>query len=122
MDKKEANQEIINTAKKESQQNRDKPLTSFTPLNENRHNDSRTNPVIMSRQNSAFKNLKNEIRTESLNIYQNGTPRKSFISENFNSIISPIRENHYVETPFKCVNYDISSPENLRFNSPMNGK
>ena len=107
---------INNQEKKSPPQNKAKSLSSFTPMND------KGNPSIMSRQNSAFKNLKNEIRTESLNIYPNGTPRKSFISENFNSIISPIRENHYVETPFKCVNYDISSPENLRFNSPMNGK
>ena len=60
MDKKEANQEIINTAKKEPQQNKDKPLSSFTPINENKHIDSRTNPNINSRQNSAFKNLKSE--------------------------------------------------------------
>jgi hypothetical protein len=123
MDKKEANQEIINTAKEEPQQNRDKPLTSFTPLNENRHNDSRINPVIMSRQNSAFKNLKSEIKSENINnIFPNATPKKSLNAEYFNSIISPFRDCPYVDsTPFKHGNYNISSPENLRFNSPMNG-
>ena len=108
MENKEINKEINSTAKKEPQQNKDKPLSSFTPINENKH------------INSAFKNLKSEIKSE--NIFPNGTPRKQLNSEYFNSIISPFKDYPFPDTPFKHANYNISSPENLRFNSPMNGK
>ena len=114
--------EIINTAKKESQSNKEKNVSSFTPLNDNKHLDQRTNQNLPSRQNSAFKNLKNEIKTEATNIFPNGTPRKSLNHEYFSSIISPFRDCHFSDTPFKPGNFNISSPENLRFNSPMNGK
>ena len=118
MEIKEIKQEITNTEKKEPQQNKEKASSSFTPPNENKHNDSKTNPNINSRQNSAFKNLKNEINSESVNIFPNGTPRKSLNNEYFSSIISP-----FGDTPFKHpANYNITSPENLRFNSPITGK
>ena len=123
MESKEIKPEIINTAKKEPQLNKDKNSSSFTPLNDNKHLDQRMNPNMQSRQNSAFKNFKNDIKAEAANIFPNGTPRKSINSEYFNSIISPFRDCAFVDTPFRHGNYNISSPENLRFNSsPMNGK
>ncbi len=121
MENKETLKEINNTAKKEPKENKEKSSSSFTPPNENKHNDSRTNPNIFSRQNSAFKNLKNEIKSE--NIFPNGTPRKSLNNEYFNSIISPYKDYHFGDTPFKhTANYNITSPDNLRFNSPITGK
>ena len=120
MESKEIKKEINITAKKEPQENKEKGSSTFTPPNENKHNESRTNQNINSRQNSAFKNLKNEIKSE--NIFPNGTPRKSLNSEYFNSIISPFKDYPFPDTPFKHANYNISSPEHLRFNSPMNGK
>ena len=124
MENKETLKEINNTAKKEPQENKEKSSSSFTPPNENKHNDSRTNPNIFSRQNSAFKNLKNEIKSDTINIYPNGTPRKSLNHEYFNSIISPFKDYPFGDTPFKhaAVNYHITSTENIRFNSPMTGK
>ena len=108
---------INNQEKKSPPQNKAKSLSSFTPMND------KGNPSIMSRQNSAFKNLKSEIKSENINnIFPNATPKKSLNAEYFNSIISPFRDCPYVDsTPFKQGNYNISSPENLRFNSPMNG-
>ena len=66
------------------------------------------NPSIMSRQNSAFKNLKSEIKSENINnIFPNATPKKSLNAEYFNSIISPFRDCPYVDsTPFKHGNYN----------------
>ena len=124
MEIKESKQEINSTAKKPSQQNKEKIVSSFTPSNDNKHNDSSSNPNINSRQNSAFKNLKNEIKSDTINIYPNGTPRKSLNNEYFNSIISPFKDYPFGDTPFKhtAVNYNITSPENIRFNSPMTGK
>ena len=124
MEIKESKQEINSTAKKPSQQNKEKIVSSFTPSNDNKHNDSSSNPNINSRQNSAFKNLKNEIKSDTINIYPNGTPRKSLNNEYFNSIISPFKDYPFDDTPFKhaAVNYNITSPENIRFNSPMTGK
>ena len=46
---------INNQEKKSPPQNKAKSLSSFTPMND------KGNPSIMSRQNSAFKNLKSEI-------------------------------------------------------------
>ena len=123
MEIKESKQEINSTAKKPSQQNKEKIVSSFTPSNDNKHNDSSSNPNINSRQNSAFKNLKNEIKSDSVNIFPNGTPRKSINNEYLNSIISPFKDYPFVDTPFKPANnYNINSPENLRFNTPINGK
>ena len=125
MDKQDSNQELNFTAKKDPQQNKLKTESSFTPPNENKHIDSKTNPNVFSRQNSAFKNLKNEIKSDSINIFPNGTPRKSMNNEyfNYNSIISPFKDYPYADTPFNpSNNYNINSPENLRFNSSMNGK
>lgn len=123
MEIKEIKQEINNTAKKEPQQNKEKAVTTFTPPNENRHNDSRSNPNIISRQNSAFKNLKNEIKSDSANIFPNCSPQKLNNGEYFNCcIISPFKD-PFVETPFKHpTKYNMTSPENMRFNSSMNGK
>ena len=113
---KEINIESLpNISKTSPEQNKAKSISSFTPLNE------KVNPNnIMSRQNSAFKNLKNEIKSDTVNIYPSGTPRKPLNSEYFSSIISPFKDNIFVDTPFKHGNYNLSSPENLRFNSPMN--
>ena len=123
MEIKETKQEINTTAKKEPQQNKEKSSSSFTPPNENKNNGSRINPNIISRQNSAFKNLKNEIKSDSVNIFPNGTPRKTPNNEYFNSIISPFKDYPFGESPFKHnANYNITSPENLRFNSPITGK
>ena len=124
MEIKETKQEINTTAKKPNQPNKEKIVSTFTPPNENKHNDSSSNPNILSHQNSAFKNLKNEIKSDTINIYPNGTPRKSLNNEYFNSIISPFKDYPFPDTPFKhnAVNYNITSPENIRFNSPMTGK
>ena len=114
---KEAALDPINSQDKKSPpQNKAKSLSSFTPLND------KGNPSIMSRQNSAFKNLKSETKSENINIFPNATPKKSLNAEYFNSIISPFRDCPLIDsTPYKHGNYNISSPENLRFNSPMNG-
>ena len=113
---KEINIETLpNISKSSPEQNKAKSISSFTPLNE------KVNPNnIISRQNSAFKNLKNEIKSDTVNIYPSGTPRKHLNNEYFSSIISPFKDNIFVETPFKHGNYNLSSPDNLRFNSPMN--
>ena len=116
---KDPNVDIIpNPEKTSPQQNKSKNPSSFTPLNDkSNHN----NP--MSRQNSAFKNLKNELKSDTVNIFPN-TPRKPQNCGYFNSIISLFKDMPFIDsTPFKqgnYNNYNISSPENLRFNSPMN--
>ena len=113
---KEANADIIpNPDKTSPQQNKTKNISSFTPLNDkSNHNNT------MSRQNSAFKNLKNDMKSDTVNIFPN-TPRKPQNCGYFNSIISPFKDIPFIDsTPFKQGNYNISSPENLRFNSPMN--
>ena len=68
---KEINIETLpNISKSSPEQNKAKSISSFTPLNE------KVNPNnIISRQNSAFKNLKNEIKSDTVNIYPSGTPR-----------------------------------------------
>lgn len=123
MEIEENKPEINTSAKKGPKENKEKSSSSFTPPNENKHNDSKASPNIISRQNSAFKNLKNEIKSDSVNIFPNGTPRKSINNEYLNSIISPFKDYPFVDTPFKPANnYNINSPENLRFNTPINGK
>jgi hypothetical protein len=97
-------------------QNKVKPLSSFTPIND------KSNHNIMSRQNSAFKDLKKDIKSDTVNIFPNATPQKPQNCEYFNSIISPFKDYPFPDTPYKHGNYNMSSPENLRFNSPMNGK
>ena len=62
---KEENDNII----KDSKLDKDKNINSFVPLNEKEQNDSRMNQNLMNLQNSACKNLKNEIKPESANIY-----------------------------------------------------
>lgn len=67
---KEAALDPINSQDKKSPpQNKAKSLSSFTPLND------KGNPSIMSRQNSAFKNLKSETKSENINIFPNATPK-----------------------------------------------
>ena len=106
----------LNVDKTSPPQNKAKPLSSFTPLND------KSNHNIMSRQNSAFKDLKKDIKSDTVNIFPNATPQKPQNCEYFNSIISPFKDIPFIDsTPYKPGNYNISSPENLRFNSPMNG-
>ncbi len=62
---KEENDNII----KDSKLDKDKNINSFVPLNEKEQNDSRMNQNLINLQNSACKNLKNEIKPESANIY-----------------------------------------------------
>ena len=61
----EANDNII----KEPQLEKDKNLSTFTPLNEKDQNDLRMSQNLLNLQNSACKNLKNDIKSESANIY-----------------------------------------------------
>ena len=61
----EANDNII----KEPQLEKDKNLSTFTPLNEKDQNDLRINQNLLNLQNSACKNLKNDVKSESANIY-----------------------------------------------------
>ena len=106
----------LNVDKTSPPQNKAKPLSSFTPLID------KSNHNIMSRQNSAFKDLKKDIKSDTVNIFPNATPQKPQNCEYFNSIISPFKDIPFIDsTPYKPGNYNISSPENLRFNSPMNG-
>ena len=115
---KEPNQSQINNPDKTTPpQNKAKPISSFTPVID------KTKPSIMSRQNSAFKNVNNEIKNDTGNLYPNMTPRKQTNNDyyNYNSIISPFREppNFVDTTPYDQGKYNISSPENLRFGSPI---
>ena len=61
----EANDNII----KERQLEKDKNLSTFTPLNEKDQNDLRMSQNLLNLQNSACKNLKNDVKSESANIY-----------------------------------------------------
>jgi len=61
----EANDNII----KEPQLEKDKNLSTFTPLNEKDQNDLRMSQNLLNLQNSACKNLKNDVKSESANIY-----------------------------------------------------
>jgi len=66
---KEKQIDLIDNTIKESQIEKDKNLSSFLPLNEKEQNDSRLNQNLNNLQNSASKDLKNEIKAESANIY-----------------------------------------------------
>ena len=57
---KEIQKEINDNILKESQNGKDKNISNFYPLNEREQIDSRINSNILSLQNSAFKNFKNE--------------------------------------------------------------
>ena len=57
---KEIQKEINDNILKESQNVKDKNISNFYPLNEREQIDSRMNSNILSLQNSAFKNFKNE--------------------------------------------------------------
>ena len=61
----EANDNII----KEPQLEKDKNLSTFTLLNEKDQNDLCINQNLLNLQNSACKNLKNDVKSESANIY-----------------------------------------------------
>lgn len=109
----------LNVDKTSPPQNKAKPLSSFTPLND------KSNHNIMSRQNSAFKDLKKDIKSDTVNIFPNATPQKPQNCEYFNSIISPFKEfpfKPFNESPFKRT-YNMASPENnFRFTSSINSK
>ena len=60
----------LNVDKTSPPQNKAKALSSFTPLND------KSNHNIMSRQNSAFKDLKKDIKSDTVNIFPNATPQK----------------------------------------------
>ena len=66
---KENPNETNNNAIKDTQMDKDKNNSSFLPLNEKEQNDSRINQNLMNLQNSACKNLKNDAKYESANIY-----------------------------------------------------
>ena len=57
---REIQKEINDNILKESQNDKDKNISSFYPINEREQIDSRINSNILSLQNSAFKNFKNE--------------------------------------------------------------
>ena len=57
---REIQKEINDNILKESQNDKDKNITSYYPLSEREQIDSRINSNILSLQNSAFKNFKNE--------------------------------------------------------------
>ena len=63
------NKEENDNTIKDSKLDKDKNINSFVPLNEKEQNDSRMNQNLINLQNSACKNLKNEIKPESANIY-----------------------------------------------------
>ena len=57
---KEIQKEINDNILKETQNDKDKNCSSLYPINEREQIDSRMNSNILSLQNSAFKNFKNE--------------------------------------------------------------
>ena len=70
MSKENQNQNETNgNMTKEPQIEKDKNLSTFTPLKDKDQNDSRINQNLLNWQNSACKNLKNDIKSESANIY-----------------------------------------------------
>ena len=66
---KENPNETNNNAIKDTQMDKDKNNSSFLPLNEKEQNDSRINQNLINLQSSASKNLKNDPKYESTNIY-----------------------------------------------------
>ncbi len=66
---KEKQKEINDNIAKDTQTDKEKNLSSFMPLNEKEQNDSKTNQNLLTLQNSACKNLKNEAKSESANIF-----------------------------------------------------
>ena len=54
---------------KNSKIQNDKNISTFTPFNEKEPNDIGTKQNIMNLQGSACKNLKNDVKSESANIY-----------------------------------------------------
>ena len=66
---KENQNETKNNAIKDTQMDKDKYNSSFLPLNGKEQNDSRINQNLINLQSSASKNLKNDPKYESTNIY-----------------------------------------------------
>ncbi len=66
---KENQNETNGNMTKEHQIEKDKNISTFTPLIDKDQNDSRINQNLLNLQNSACKNLKNDIKSESANIY-----------------------------------------------------
>ncbi len=66
---KENQNETNDNMTKEPQIEKDKNLSTFTPFVDKDQNDSRINQNILNLQNSACKNSKNDIKSESANIY-----------------------------------------------------
>ena len=66
---KENQYETNNNAIKDTQMDKDKYNSSFLPLNGKEQNDSRINQNLINLQSSASKNLKNDPKYESTNIY-----------------------------------------------------
>ena len=66
---KENQNETNNNAIKDTQMDKDKYNSSFLPLNGKEQNDSRINQNLINLQSSASKNLKNDPKYESTNIY-----------------------------------------------------
>ena len=66
---KENQNETNDNVTKEPQIEKDKNLSTFTRFVDKDQNDSRINQNILNLQNSACKNSKNDIKSESANIY-----------------------------------------------------
>ena len=66
---KENQNEVPDNITKEPKTEREKYSPTFTPLHDKVNNDSQTNQNFSHLQNSACKNLKNDAKSESANIY-----------------------------------------------------
>ena len=66
MDKENPNENHDNTIRGDKIE-KEKNKSSFIPLNEREQNYSRINPNLINIQNSACKNLKNDIKSEPAN-------------------------------------------------------
>ena len=66
MDKENPNENHDNTTKGDKIE-KEKNKSSFISLNEREQNYSRINPNLINIQNSAYKNLKNDIKSEPAN-------------------------------------------------------
>ena len=65
--KTENQNEIKDNNIKDSKIEKENHISSFTQLNEKEQNVSRTNQNLINLQNSACKNLKNDVKSESAN-------------------------------------------------------
>lgn len=66
---KEKQNEDYNNIRKEAKIDNNKMGSLFLPINKKEQNDSRINSNFINLQNSACKNLKNEIKTDPANNY-----------------------------------------------------